>query len=409
MPVNQLLQRLATIYSGANIQYPNLRPVTLAQWMLESGRATSKLAKQHYNFGGVKWRKEMAPYATRIKYEANDGVDYYCKFATIENFINGYWAFLNRSPYSGWEEHVDTGEELIDFIGPIYTPTKNYAARVLALVPEAQSLLAGTEFPSVVAGLKTVTAADAAKDLGVVVLDPGHGGTQPNGGSSANNAISKSGVKEKKLTLDFCLILRDELMTQAKAASERINAILTRETDVNPYLVERAKVAADNKADVFLCLHFNGLDNPAVRGCETYFRAKEKNNLNLEEDLAFAEAVQAALFGAIAALDSKAKDRGLKPDTDSGPGGLTVLDDKLLGNAKRPRPEMCRSAYIEAEFITNPAVDTLLVSGPDAVANRTRVMGPSPRRYGRSLKVLIEQREVRGDGWPHRIALTITF
>jgi hypothetical protein len=65
MTANKLLQKLATIYRGDEIQYPELRAVTLAQWMLESGRATSRLAKLHYNFGGIKWRREMAPYATK--------------------------------------------------------------------------------------------------------------------------------------------------------------------------------------------------------------------------------------------------------------------------------------------------------------------------------------------------------
>ena len=97
MATNNLLLKLATIYAGDDIRYPQLRAVTLAQWMLESGRATSKLAKLHYNFGGIKWRAEMAAYATKVKYEANDGVDFYCKFATIENYIAGYWAFLDRT------------------------------------------------------------------------------------------------------------------------------------------------------------------------------------------------------------------------------------------------------------------------------------------------------------------------
>jgi N-acetylmuramoyl-L-alanine amidase len=384
VPASPLLKRLVSVYRGETIQYPQLRAVTLAQWMLESARGTSQLAKQHYNFGGIKWRKEMVPYATRIKYEANDGVDYYCKFATLENFINGSWAFLNRAPNSGWEEHVDTGEDFIRFIGPIYTPSPKYDSRVLALVPKAESLLAEESIAAVAP--EAVIATDAGRDLGVVVLDPGHGGTKKNGGSSANNAISRSGVKEKKLTLDFCLILRDELMKQAQAANERVRVILTRETDVNPSLVERAKVAADNKANLFLCLHFNGFDKPAARGSETFFRAKEKGNLNLEDDTAFARTVHEALLGAIAALDPNAQDRHVKPDTESGPGGLTVLDDKLLGNDKRQ--DMCRSAYIEAEFITNPAVDTLLVSGPDAIANRTKVMTAVAKAIRAQLKAM---------------------
>jgi|UPI000428569D N-acetylmuramoyl-L-alanine amidase len=371
MAANMLLQKLATIYRGDEIQYPELRAVTLAQWMLESGRATSKLAKLHYNFGGIKWRREMAPYATRIQYEASDGVDYYCKFATIENFISGYWAFLNRAPYTGWEEHVDTPEDFIRFIGPIYTPTRKYADKVLDLVPEAAELLNSAPSPAPLAEPRA--ASDAAGGLGTIVIDPGHGGTTNLPGSSANNAISRSGVKEKKLTLDFCLILRDELLRQAAAANETINVVLTRTTDVNLAGAARAGMAFTKRAKLFLCLHFNGLSNASVRGTETFFRAAANTNLNLEDDIAFATDVHNALFNAFKALDAGAKDRGVKPDTMSGPGSLGVMNDHALGNDRVEK--MCRSAYIEAEFISNAAVDTLIVSGPNAVANRTKLMG----------------------------------
>ena len=131
-------------------------------------------------------------------------------------------------------------------------------------------------------------------------------------------------------------------------------------------------MAFSNRAKLFLCLHFNGLKNPAVRGCETYFRALENGNLNLQDDIAFATDVHKALFAGLKSIDPNAKDRGLKPDTESGPRALGVLNDRALGNDRVEK--MCRSAYIEAEFITNPAVDTLLISGPDAIANRTKVM-----------------------------------
>jgi N-acetylmuramoyl-L-alanine amidase len=62
----------------------------------------------------------------------------------------------------------------------------------------------------------------------------------------------------------------------------------------------------------------------------------------------------------------------VKPDTESGPGSLGVLNDADLGNT--PGHATCVSAYVEAEFISNPKVDKILVSGPDAVANRTKVM-----------------------------------
>jgi N-acetylmuramoyl-L-alanine amidase len=319
MPANALLQKLVTIYRGEQIRYPHLRAVTLAQWMLESARATSGLAKLHYNFGGLKWRKEMAAYATKIKYEAHDGVDYYCKFATIENFVAGYWAFLNRAPYSGWEEHAETGEEFIRFIGPIYTPSKKYADKVLNLVPEADVLLSQDQFSE--GTTNSLPQAVAAANLGTIVIDPGHGGINPEPGSSPNNATSVSGVKEKKLTLDFCLILQDELIKQAKNANEQIKVVMTRTTDTNLSAVKRAQKAFSNQAKLFLSLHFNG-DAPSIRGSETFYRAKENGNLNLDDDIAFAKDVNLALYTALSTIDSAAKDRGVKPDTETNPGRL---------------------------------------------------------------------------------------
>jgi N-acetylmuramoyl-L-alanine amidase len=150
--------------------------------------------------------------------------------------------------------------------------------------------------------------------------------------------------------------------------------VLTRTTDVNVGIKDRARVAANNHAKLFLCLHFNGQNDASIRGTETFFRVAARN-LNLQEDMAFANDVHAALLGALKAMDPGAKDRTVKPDTESGPGGLGVLNDNSLGNDQiGSTAKMCRSAYIEAEFISNVAADKLLISGPNAIANRTRAM-----------------------------------
>jgi N-acetylmuramoyl-L-alanine amidase len=215
---------------------------------------------------------------------------------------------------------------------------ENYADRVLALVPEAEALLA-EPLPTLRA-----MAAESSTDLGAVVIDPGHGGTQNMPGSSANNAISASGVKEKKLTLDFCLILRDELLKQAAKANEQIKIVLTRTTDINLPGRERAAKAFEHKAKLFLCLHFNGSDKPAVRGTETFYRAAENGNLNLAADIAFATDIQNALFETMAALDPGAKDRGTKPDTKTGPGALgtiklwATIGEKICASRPISRP-----------------------------------------------------------------------
>lgn len=373
MAANELLKRLAKIYSDEDIRHPQLRAVTLAQWMLESGRATSDLARLHYNFGGLKWRREMAGIATRIEYEASDGVDFYCKFATIENFITGYWIFLNRAPYSGWESHTATAEEFINFIGPIYTPSPTYPGKVLSLVGEAKGLLDAAVANGSGSEERRPSGGGSRRNLGTIVIDPGHGGTQNMAGSDANHAISVSGVKEKKLTLDFSFILRDQIIARAKN-NETVRVVLTRETDKNLPGRERARVAFQTKAKLFLCIHFNGLSNRSVRGPETYYRAKENGNINLEDDMAFAKRVQDALFNKLSSLDPGTRDRGIKPDNQGNPNlpGFGVLNDHNLGNDERPDP--CLAAYIEAEFITNPAVEKLLISGPNAIENRTSAM-----------------------------------
>jgi N-acetylmuramoyl-L-alanine amidase len=104
---------------------------------------------------------------------------------------------------------------------------------------------------------------------------------------------------------------------------------------------------------------------------ETYYKAN--GNMNLSADIDFANAVNKSLFDSLKSIDSKARNRGVKKDTESGPGGLGVLDDTNLGNPGRPKK--CRACYVELEFISHPDVDRQLISGPNAMKNRKLVMG----------------------------------
>ena len=215
----------------------------------------------------------------------------------------------------------------------------------------------------------------ASKNLGTVVLDPGHGGPSvpPKlGGSSWNNAKSISGVLEKTLALDFCTLLKDELEDQASAAGETVQVFLTRDKDVNVSIKNRAGLAGKKKAKLFLSFHFNGFDKPSASGCETYFAAKTNGNTNEAADKKFAEKIHEGLLKGLKAVNPATKDRGVKPDTLSGPGKMGTLNDLALGN--NGNPDKCLAAYIEAEFITNPTVEAVLISGPAAKANQRTVM-----------------------------------
>jgi N-acetylmuramoyl-L-alanine amidase/Mannosyl-glycoprotein endo-beta-N-acetylglucosaminidase/LysM domain/Peptidase family M23 len=140
--MSKLFDQLVKTYIETNIEFPQLKGITIAQWLLESARGTSKLSTEHLNFGGLKWRDGMEEFATPVEYEASDGKDKYCKFASLEKFIKGYWRFLDRSPYDGWRNNVSSGEEFIRFIGPIYAGDSQYAEKILNIYPNIKQLLA---------------------------------------------------------------------------------------------------------------------------------------------------------------------------------------------------------------------------------------------------------------------------
>jgi N-acetylmuramoyl-L-alanine amidase len=77
-----------------------------------------------------------------------------------------------------------------------------------------------------------------------IFIDPGHGGNDP--GATAN------GLFEKDLTLSIALKLKAELLKY-----ENVQVKLSRENDTYLTLSERAKMANDWGADIFVSIHIN--------------------------------------------------------------------------------------------------------------------------------------------------------
>lgn len=148
-PKAPTLEDLAVVVKAAEFEFPSLKPVCMAQWILESGRGTSTLFRAHNNAGGMKWRKEMEGYATPVDYQAHDGMDTYCKFASLEAWVRGYWRFIERSPYAGWREAAKGGaKSYISFLKVSgYAEDPDYVNKVMALIPEAEKYLGMTGTP----------------------------------------------------------------------------------------------------------------------------------------------------------------------------------------------------------------------------------------------------------------------
>lgn len=92
-----------------------------------------------------------------------------------------------------------------------------------------------------------------------IVIDPGHGGKDP-------GCIGKENTYEKDIILDICMRLK-RLLLQNKG----LEILLTRETDVFVSLDDRALIANQNRADIFISVHANSYPNRKRAGVESYY------------------------------------------------------------------------------------------------------------------------------------------
>ena len=97
--------------------------------------------------------------------------------------------------------------------------------------------------------------------LGVkkIVIDPGHGGSDPGAPGYYKNVWEKDIVL--KLAKKLAVILRNRL---------NCTVVLTRSTDKKLTLEERTAIANTKRADLFISLHCNAAKNRRLKGIETY-------------------------------------------------------------------------------------------------------------------------------------------
>lgn len=102
-----------------------------------------------------------------------------------------------------------------------------------------------------------------ARQLGLgvrtVVIDPGHGGPRP-------GTVGRSGLKEKDINLAVARALQKLLREKAG-----LEAILTRDSDVDVPLEDRTVIANQKRADLFVSIHTNGHRDRKRGGVETFF------------------------------------------------------------------------------------------------------------------------------------------
>ncbi|HWX50294.1 MAG TPA: N-acetylmuramoyl-L-alanine amidase [Roseomonas sp.] len=98
--------------------------------------------------------------------------------------------------------------------------------------------------------------ATAARQLPLVVIDPGHGGKDP-------GTIGVTGTYEKRITLPAALELKRQL-----EAGGRCRVAVTRSRDIFIPLADRVEFARKRQATLFLSLHADSA--PGARGASVY-------------------------------------------------------------------------------------------------------------------------------------------
>ena len=122
-----------------------------------------------------------------------------------------------------------------------------------------KAAVAGDPSPAAKAAPKAASMNEAADTRPLIVIDAGHGGTDP-------GAIAATGVFEKDIVFGFAQSFAERL-----EQSGRYRLLMTRDRDVFVPLAERVRIAREAKADLFVSIHADSISAaPQVKGATIY-------------------------------------------------------------------------------------------------------------------------------------------
>ena len=197
----------------------------------------------------------------------------------------------------------------------------------------------------------------------VVAVDPGHGGYEP-------GAIGRGGTREK----DVALSIAKELARRINA-EPGMRAILVRDRDVYIDHRDRTQFARDNRADLFVSIHADAVDDPRANGASVYALSMQGASDEAAHQLAQRE--NASVGGV--SLDDKdevlasvlldlSQNAALSASLDVG-GKVAIELSRVTRMHRRSiqqagflvlkSPDM-PSILVEAAFISNPAEEKKL-------------------------------------------------
>jgi N-acetylmuramoyl-L-alanine amidase len=254
--------------------------------------------------------------------------------------------------------------------------------------------MSALRFPALFLAALFALAPDLSAAPPVILIDPGHGGDAVAGSlkersnSSPNNATTPGGLKEKDLTLEFSLILKEEILKEATKQGRTLGVMLTRETDVNVDFLSRAKICNRPDTACVVSIHFNATDGAKASGSLAVIAAKDRNP-DYEIDKAFALGLVSACSKGVREYLPGSKDMGTIHDSHLH-GGLG--SNFFFQLQRQPHLKGKPKCFLEIEFIDNAAVEKAMLGGDRAEKFRTIAASIAGYLVGE-----VEERAVNGE------------
>ena len=143
-----------------------------------------------------------------------------------------------------------------------------------------------------------------------IVIDAGHGGKDP-------GRPNKSGIKEKDIVLNIALDLGKKLKNSGN------EVIYTRDKDIFLTLRQRAKIANEVDADLFISIHCNAFHDHRVYGSETFVYGLHVNKANFNVALKENEVI-------FLEEDFEKNYKGFDPNSPESLIGITLMQEEYL-------------------------------------------------------------------------------
>jgi N-acetylmuramoyl-L-alanine amidase len=211
--------------------------------------------------------------------------------------------------------------------------------------------------------LRTVKRATESSSAGrdiVIAVDPGHGGHDP-------GAIGRARTREKDVALAV-----SKLLAQRINAEPGMRAVLVRDGDYYVDHRDRMEIARKSRADLFVSVHADAVDDPRARGASVYVLslkgasdeaakrlAERENASNLVGGVSLADK-DAVLASVLLDLSQNA---ALSASLDV--GGEVIRQLSTIGRVHRSKVQQAGFLVLKSPDVPSILVETAYISNPD--------------------------------------------